>query len=322
MTIDAKRRTLLTALVAAVITVLVAPVAVWAQAESRCDERFPDQEWVGVVDEGGVAVHSAALDSGIAARFADDALEVAALLRSDLGSIPDMTVCVYGADTTLDGSELQDMGLLPEGQRLHAVMFADEALLFVDAQQTRLVGDAISLGLANIALWHVAATAGETGYPEPLASAIGQWYASRLNGKSGTHRATMRVAAFYNDPRGDAEASDWLVARQQPISVWNPEYQESPIGDLVADAVAARGTGILRDPDPEEWAAADLAWRAALRRELLQGAEESRDWIGGALIAGGSIVAAILLALWGRHRSRRRQVPIGDIAQVEGFFDR
>ncbi len=322
MTISMNRRISRTALLVVVITVLVAPGAARAQAESRCDERFPDQEWELVIDEGGVTVHSAALDSGAAARFADDALEVAALLRSDLGSIPDMAVCVYGAHTTLDGSELQDMGLLPEGQRLHAAVFADEALLFVDAQQPRLVGDAISLGLANVALWHLASAAGENGYPEPLASAIGQWYAGRLNGKSATHRATMRVATFYNDPRGDADASDWLVATQQPISVWNPEYQESPIGDLVADAVAARGTGIIRNPDPAEWAAADIAWRAALRRELLQGAEESRDWVGGALIAGGSIVAAILLALWGRRRSRRRQVPIGDIAHVEGFFDR
>ena len=61
--------------------------------------------------------------------------------------------------------------------------------------------------------------------------------------------------------------------------------------------------------------------RAELRAELLQGADESRDWIGGVLIAGGAIAAAIGFALWGRRQNRRRQVPVGDIARVEGFFD-
>ena len=275
-----------------------------------------------VSEDERVSVFAAALDRGIATRFADDAHEVVALLAADLGELPDTTLCLFGPSTTLDASELHDAGLLPPGQRLHAALFADEALFFLDTQQARLVADAIALGLAHIALWHVAAAAGEAGYPEPLAGAIAQWYAARRNGKLATHRATMRVATFYGDPGGNAPSSSWLASAQEPIAVWNPEYQESPIGSLVEDAVAARGASILQNPDPVEWAAAELAWRAALRDELLQGADDSRDWVGGVFIAAGAVLAAVGLALWGRRQSRRRQVPVGDIAQVDGFFDR
>ncbi len=312
------------ALLAALLVVAVSAVAsdVGAQTESRCDERFPEPDWTLVAVDDGVTVSTAALKPAMAARFADHAFEIASLLRSDLGAFPDTTLCLFGPDVALDGSALQDAGLLPPGQRLHAARFADEALLFVDTQQARLVADAIAQGFTHIALWRVASDAGDTGYPEPLASAIAQWYAARLNGRLAAHRSTMRVATFYSDPRGNAPASDWFAGAQEPMSVWNPEYQESPIGALVEDAVSQRGTSVLQQPEPEVWAAAELAWRAALRQELLQGAHEARDWVGGVLIAGGALVAAVGLALWGRRQRRRRQVPVGDIAHVEGFFDR
>lgn len=321
MAISSRRWASSTTLVALVVVALAPPPAARADAESPCGQRHPDQVWVAVGESDGVTAFAAELPPGIAARFVEDAFEVAALLRSDLGAVPDMTLCLFGSDVALDGSDLRDMGLLPPGQRLHAAMFAPEAQLFVDTQQFNQVPDAIALGLTHIALWHLAAAAGDSGYPEPLAGAIAQWYAARRNDRLATHRATMRVATFYADPSGTAEASDWLTGSQDPIRVWNPEYQASPIGSFVEDAVAQRGVAMLRQPDPDEWAAADLAWRAALRWELLQGADESRDWVGGMLIASGAVIAAIGLALWGRHQKRRPQVPIGDIAQVEGFFD-
>jgi len=320
MTNRRNRWALLVALLA--VAVIAVSPHVGAQTESRCDQRFPEPVWTLVVAADGVAVYAAELESAVAVRFSDHAFEVASLLRSDLGAFPDTTLCLFGADVALDGSALQDAGLLPPGQRLHAARFADDALLFVDTQQARLVADAIALGFTHIALWQVASDAGATGYPEPLASAIAQWYAARLNGSLAAHRSTMRLAVFYSDPRGNAPASDWFAGAQEAMSVWNPEYQESPIGALVEDAVSQHGTSVLQEPQPEVWAAAELAWRAALRDELLQGADESRDWVGGVLIAGGALAAAIGLALWGRRQRRRPQVPVGDIAHVAGFFDR
>lgn len=291
-----------------------------AQGSTPCDERFPDQDWQLVQAGSGVTTYRAALAEEIAARFGDDAQATADLLAQDLGSFPPMTLCVFGGDTALDGSELEEAELLPPGQRLHAAAFREESLLFVDAQQIRLVSDAIALGVAEIALWH---QSDGGGYPEPLAGAVAQWYAARQSeAVTNQHHATMRIFNFFNDPSGNAPPTPWLSAVQDPIAVWNPEYQDSPISDFVESAVAGSGPSILIDPQPEEWAAADVAWRAALRDELLQGADRSREWVGGVVIAVLVVLVAIAMALWGRRVNRRKQKPMGDIAVVERFFDR
>jgi hypothetical protein len=298
------------------VVLLVPPAVAAAQSVSPCEERFAEQEWIATGDSGGIAAYRAALEPAVAERFADTAREVAALLQADLGAMPAATLCVFGPDARLDAT-----GLLPEGQRLHAAAFAPEALLVIDAQQFRLVDEAIAFGLSHIALWHQAAEVGAIGYPEPLASAVKQWYAARLSGKLEQHHSQMRVGLFFSDPEGKAPPTDWFVANQDSTIVWNPEYQESPIGAFVADAVGRHGTGLLQAPDPDEWAAAEATWRSVLRDELLQGADRSQEWIGGALLAAGVVIGAAGLALWGRRQNRRKQVPMGEIANVEGFFD-
>ena len=290
------------------------------QGASPCDDFFPDQEWQLVQAGSGVSTFRASLDEGVAARFGDDAEATAQRLVEDLGSFPPSTLCVFGSDTALDGSGLEEEGLLPPGQRLHAASFREEAVLFVDAQQFRLVPEAIALGLAETALWHLS---GSEGYPEPLAGAIAQWYAARQSGKLEQHHSTMRVATFFNDPTGTAPPTPWLAGAQEPVAVWNPEFQESPISDFIEHAVAANGPSILVDPQPDAWAAADIAWKADLRDELLQGADRSREWVGGVVIATLVVVAAIAMAWWGRRVARRKQEAIADIAVVDGdFFDR
>ncbi len=294
-----------------------APAA--AQGSTPCDDHFPAQDWQLVQAGSGVTTYRAELDEDIAARFGDDAQATADLLAADLGSIPPMAICVFGSATALDGSSLEAAGLLPPGQRLHAVAYRAEAVLFVDTQQFRLVGDAIALGVAEIALWH---QSGGEGYPEPLAGAIAQWYVARQDSQQAAqNRSTMRVANFFNDPTGTAPPIPWLSTVQESISVWNPEFQASPIGDFIESAVAANGPSIMIDPQAEEWEAAEVAWRAALREELLQGADRSREWVGGVAIAILVVVTGIAMALWGRRVNRRKQEPMGDIAVVEGFFD-
>ncbi len=277
---------------------------------------FPEQDWVHVSDANGIDAYQAGLTQEIGERFAATAANAASLMREDVGVFPDTTLCVFSGSTTLNAE-----GLLPPGQRLHAATFAEEAILVVDSQQTRLVDDAITFGMAHIGLWHLAADNGTIGYPQPLAGAIQQWYVSRTAQKLDQHHSVMRVSNFFNDPDGNAPPTDWFAARQDPIAVWNPEYQESPIGDFVEDAVARNGTALLQNPEPADWSAAELVWRAALRDELLQGADRSNEWIGGALLAAGAILGALGLALWGRRQNRRKQKPIGEIATAEGFFD-
>lgn len=300
-----------------VIVLLSIPVSgAGAQDQSPCEVRFPEQVWEPAAEAGGVDVYRAALTQAIAERFASTAVDAAAMIRADLGLFPNTTLCIFGTETALNPE-----GLLPPGQRLHAATFVAEALVVVDAQQIRLVDDAIVFGMAHIGLWHLAAAGGDEGYPEPLAGAIKQWYVARVGGSLERHHSIMRVANFFNDPEGKVDSTDWFTGVQVPIIAWNPEYQENPIGDFVDDAVARNGTRLLQEPNAAAWAAAEVVWRDALREELLQGADESRDWIGGVLLATGAVLGAVGLALWGRRQNRRKQVPIGEIAHVEGFFD-
>jgi len=315
------RKALIAGAMLATVVAIPHGSAARGQPTSPCGERFPAQDWVHVSESGGVSVYRAALDQVVAERFANTAMAVAADLRRDLGAFPASTLCVFGPDTALDATALEESGLHPPGARLHAAVFAEQALLFVDSQQVRLVEDAVAFGLSHIALWHLAAAQGEVGYPDPLSGAVAQWFVARMNGSLEQHHATMRLATFFNDPGGDADASEWFASRQEPIMAWNPEYQESPIGDFIADAVARNGAEILQTLDPGEWAVADGVWRAALREELLQGADESRDWVGGVLITAGVLVAAIGLTWLGRRQRRRKQVPMGEIAHVDGFFE-
>lgn len=304
------------ALYVSVLMGLAAPAA--AQDPSACASRFPAHAWTLVSEGASVATFRASVDESVAHRFAESATAAASMLAADLGEFPPTVLCVFGSDITLDAASLVDAGLLPSGQRLHAAAFIDEALLFVDTQQFRLVDDAIVLGLANIALWH---SSGSDGYPEPLAGAVAQWYVARMADSLEQHHSTMRVFNFFNDPSGNAPPTDWFAGSQEPVAVWNPEFQESPIADFVESAVADSGTSIIVDPEPAVWEAADVAWRAGLRAELLQGAEGSRDWVGGVAIAVLVVVLAVATAWWGRRLSKRKQVPMGDIATVDGFFD-
>lgn len=296
--------------------ILAVPAA--AQTTNPCQSRFADQAWVPVQEGAGLVTFRAALDEDVALRFGKAGEATAEQLSADLGTFPDTTLCLFGPDTALDPSDLVTAGLLAPGQRLHAAAFLEPAVLFVDSQQFRLVEDAVRLGMTHIALWHLTGT----GYPEPLAGAVAQWYVARNNGKLEQHHANMRVFTFFGDPGGNAPPTDWFAAKQAPVLVWNPEFQENPIGDFVAAAVEAAGPEILAEPRPATWEAADVAWRAALRDELLQGADESREWVGGVVIAVIVVLGAAATAWWGRRLAKRKQEPMGEIATVEGFFDR
>ena len=291
----------------------------FAQQATPCDEEFPEETWDFVSDEAGVAAYHAGMQVAEAERYARTARQVGEWVSQDFGSFPGATLCVYAAEVELEPSRLVEAGHHPRGQRIHAVRYLDSKLVYVDAQQPQLVEDAVALGVAHIAMWH---EGGGIGYPEPLAGAISQWYVARRNGKLPVHHTNMRLALFFSNPRNDQAAFDWFLGDQEPTVAWNPQFQESPIGDFIEYAVNTFGPEILSDPTPTEWTTAEESWRQALREELLQGRGETRGWIGGVAIAVGVVLAALGMAIWGRIRNKRKQKPIGEIAVVEGFFDR
>jgi hypothetical protein len=163
-----------------------------------------------------------------------------------------------------------------------------------------------AFGLAYATLWGLAQQQGLEGYPEPLATVIGQWYMSRAAGKLDLHHSQMRGGAFFRDPGGEGvDSTDWTAAQQPPVYVWNPQFQESPIGDLVAFAVETQGPEVLLDTDGARWSEIEQKWQAALREEALQGAGSGNAWVIGLAVIVGFVGLAILLALLNR-RSRRR----------------
>ncbi len=288
-------------LIALVAAGMAAGLVSAAAAFADCGAQFPEEEWVLVGETDLLTVSSAGLSDAAGLRFADEAGATARLLEADFGTLPPLELCVFGPDVRLDPE-----GLAPRGQQLHAVVFAEEGTIYVGGLQASLFDEAHSFGLAYATLWGLARRHGLDSYPEPLATVIGQWYMSRVAGKVDLHHSQMRSGAFFRDPSGGGvETTDWTADRQPPIYVWNPQFQESPVGDLIGFAVETHGPEVLLDTDSARWSEIEQEWQAALREEALQGSGSGNAWLIGLAVVVGFVSLAILLA-WLNRRSRRK----------------
>jgi hypothetical protein len=283
------------------VVLLAAPFGPASAADPPCDAHFPGQEWETVGETEFLTVATAGVPEGQALRFADEAAATARTLHDDLGAIPQLHLCVYGSDVRLDPTSI-----LPEGQRVHSVVFNEDATVYVGVLQAAFFDEAHAFGLAYAALWQVADELDLDGYPEPLATTIGQWYLARAAGKTELHHSQMRSGAFFADPSGrGVDATDWTAEAQPQIYPWNAQFQESPVADLVDYAVATAGPGVLRNPTNARWQAIERSWQEALRDEALQGTSSGSDWVIGLAIVIGMVGLAGLLA-WLTRRSKRR----------------
>ncbi len=286
-------------------TLATAGVVLAAPALAACEDHFPDAQW-RLVGETALLVASAtpSVPDGAALRFADTGAATARVLEADFGSLPPLHLCVFSEEDRLDPS-----GLESASQQLHAAVFNDDGTVYVNTLQSSFFDESHAFGLAYATLWDVASRQGEVGFPEPLATTIGQWYLSRSAGKLELHHSQMRGGAFFRDPSGEGiETTDWTAARQAPALAWNPQFQESPMADLVQYAVERNGVEILQILDGERWAEIEQEWQAALRDEALQGASSGNDWIVGLAIFFGFIGLAGLTAfLTKRSRIRIRE---------------
>lgn len=279
-------------------------------ADPWCAAHFPDQEWVAVGETELLTVATAGLPEGQALRFADEATATVRDLGDDLGPFSQLHLCLYGGDVRLDPG-----GILSPGQRVHSVAFSETGTVYVGVIEAAFFDEAHAFGLAYAALWQVAGELGLAGYPEPLATTIGQWYLSRSAGKLDLHHSQMRSGAFFADPSGrGVAATDWTSDAQPPIYAWNPQFQESPVADLVDYGVGTAGTAALRDPTNATWQPIEQAWQSALRDEALQGSSSGSDWLIGLAIIVGMVGLAGLLA-WLTRRSKRR---FKDEARIRG----
>jgi len=283
------------------VSVGVSTVVSAGAALAGCSDRFPDEAWQVAGQTELLTVSTVSVPEGQALRFADDAAATMALLETELGAAHPIELCIAGRDADLDGS-----GIVPENERLHSVVFNEDGTVVIDVLEAAFFDEAHAFGLAYATLWGVAAESGSVGYPEPLATTIGQWYLSRAADKLELHHSQMRSGAFFRDPSGQGvDTTDWTAGSQPPVYPWNPQFQESPLADLVAYAVATEGAEILRDPSQERWMAVEQAWQEALRQEALQGSSSGNAWLIGLAIVAGLLTLAGVLA-WLNHLAKRR----------------
>jgi len=253
----------------------------------------------------------------VARRLDGDATRVADWLSDDLGVTRRTALCLLGVDVEIDSSEF-----VPFGQQLHAAAFGSEAVVVVNALDLKRVQPAIAYGLAYTALWETAASLDLPGYPQPLADAVSQWYMARATNSLEAHHATMLRANFLQDPSGTQPPADWTASGPQPpVFVWNPQFIESPVGDMVEFAVTADGSDVLLDPTAETWAVIETEYKANLSDELFGDIGGSFGWPWGlTLVAVILLLAAGLSGFeWRRKKRAEARRPVAD-PPLEGFF--
>lgn len=294
------------ALVAATAVVIVLAAPSWPAApgvgaaaseptgRGGCAARFPDQAWDFEHHVSGVSVSTAGLNRATSERLAGDVDAAAAMMSADGLAPGSAAVCLFADDIPLDAADLA-----PPGQQLHAVAWLPDQVVAVSASSLRLVRRAAVLGLTHAILWHRDA---EGGYVEPLSSAIAQWYVSRVEGTLGLRHAEMRRANFFEPLIG----TEWTAGIQQPVLVWNPQFQDSAIGDIVDYAVRHHGSSVLLDPDPVLWERIEREWSAALLAELLGEDFRTTGWVLGLVVFVGVILLAVVLGLRARRVKRSR----------------
>jgi hypothetical protein len=286
--------------------------------EADCSSMFPDVPWVLVSETPTLAVHSAGLATAIVERFEADAARVAGWLEDDLGVVRRTDLCLFGPEVALNGT-----GIVPFGQRVHSAAFGPESVVVISASDIKQVQSAISYGLAYTALWETAEAGGLAGYPQPLADAVGQWYMARATGDLEAHHVVMLRSNFLQDPSGARPSADWTAGGPQtPLFAWNPEFAESPVGDMVDFAVAEHGPDVLLEPSRDTWAALESEYKAALTEELFGDVGGSFGWPWGLAIVMVILLLALVLSGYERRRKRkeRERRPVAD-APVEGLFE-
>ncbi len=309
---------LLSALVALALAVALASDETPARAAEGdgCTAEFPFLSWDAIGQTGGVELYGASIPGGQYGRFTEDVSEVLALFEGELAAPVGLDVCMVGP-----GESLAPAGLKNEFQPVQAAALGPEQILVVDTSALKNADAGIAFGMAHLALWRVAEDLGLAGYPEPLASAIAHWYTSQLRGREDLHHAQIRVSLFFSDPEGTAGSSDWIAGSQEPLLLWNPEFTDSPIGDLVGFGVATRGGEVMGRPDRALWNAIEQEWRQSLRDELLEGATGETLWRIGLAIVIGVVALAIVLAWQARIVKRREAYRVGETDSIPGFFE-
>jgi hypothetical protein len=291
----------------AVIASVVLGGGVAVAAPESCAARYPEAEWTSV-SSGPVAVEQSGIASGIATRFKSEVAIVQGWLTTEVGPVA-VSVCLVGEDSTFDRSRY-----LVGSQQFHAVNDLEQGFFAMDTSDAiGVVAPALAFGLTHHALYQ---NNGAQPFPQPLADTIAQWYRGRILERLPYYHRTQLGANWF-----ESEAQfDWTADGQQLVHLWDPDRNDSSIGDFIDFAVEQHGTAVLLETDGEVWSSIEGAWRSALRVELTGRTTPTTGWIIGAgfVLSVGSL--SIAFAGVGMYRKRRRKPRPPTAAPIEGFF--
>ncbi|GMQ94327.1 MAG: hypothetical protein BMS9Abin12_1815 [Acidimicrobiia bacterium] len=277
-----------------------------AAVGDSCSIRFPETEWV-TVRSGGVSIEVTGMTPALATRFDEEISLIDGWISDDIGPYS-VTVCLVSGESAFDSRRYEG-----GSRRFHAHSDLPDQLLVLNVERIGFVAPAAAYALAQHALWQ---HNGNEGFPEPIASVIGQWYRARiLQRLDQYHRDVMFSNLF------DTESIiDWTSSIQKPVQDWDPETNFAPIGDFMDFAVETHGTEVLRETDGERWSQIEGEWRVSLRNDLRGRDSDTTGWIGGVALTTGSVLVAsiaITLGLIAKYRrKRRRETP----PPIPGFF--
>lgn len=280
-------------LAALAVMVLAAPPAADA-ASGGCAEIFPGVDFELTRQAGPVTVMTADLSEGLADRFTADLEAAATLMQAEMGGLDGVEVCLFRDMLPLDAEALG----WPVGQILRAASFAEQRAVALSTIQFRLVRPAGIIGLAHQAQWQVS----DGSYPAVFGGAVAQWYRSRDAGRLESDHGVMLYARII---RAISEPIPWLTGELDAVQLWNPQFEDSPVGDFVEFVVDADGVGSLRSPDLGRITALDAEWQQRLLVEARGSERPSSGWIIGAAIIGGAVVAMFALAISGWRKKHR-----------------
>ena len=218
-------------------------------------------------------------------------------------------MCVVGTDSRFDPDPY-----IERTKRFHAVLDHENDVLVLSAASPGNIQRAAAFGVPHLALWNLS---GGAGWPEPLASTIGQWYRAIALDRMAQYRVQSTGADFSVDPiTGEGNfgldfSTDpriaWTEFTQPALRAWDPSRNDAPIGYFIEYTVATEGVEVLSETDSAVWEAREALWRESLVADLTGRTEPTTGWISGITLAGVVLVLAVVIAIGGFVMKRRRE---------------
>jgi hypothetical protein len=312
-------------LLAVGLLLLAAPSPAGAQGSGECAERFPEVEWVRL--DTPVDVYAAGVPEGHARRYAKEISGAVIQIEDKYGSF-DGTVCLFDPHSGFDTSRF-----VGPSQRLHALLFTDQAVMVLSTENVGLTGSAATAGLAHMAMWQ---QSGGAGFPEPQASTLAQYFRSEVRNRAIYDHSEAKASNFF----GPDVETPWSSSVQARRIEWNPGVGRSSFGrapkgpasdasspasthmaDLVRFSMAETGDEIFTTTDPAVWTDLEQRWRRSLTVELMGTDQPTTGWRSGLAIALGIVLIAIIAVTLGFISKRRGRKRPDTPDAIPGFFD-